>query len=114
MDLYQYDLETEAQEFVDVPHWIDQDISVPTVAAITDGGCNSGAYMPAVTYHQALQTMNEWGDEVLEYIEDELGEIPSPGDPASWMAWATFYLSTAVELWAGMALDAIEDQLEDE
>ena len=35
---------------IDVPGWIDQDITPADVAAIVQGGCASGAYMPAVTY----------------------------------------------------------------
>jgi len=58
---------------IDVPRWIDQDISPNDVIAITQGGCASGAYMPAVTYHQAIATMSECGDDVLQYIQDNYG-----------------------------------------
>jgi len=57
-------------EDIDVPEWIDQDISPSTVAAIVQGGCDSGAYMPAVTCSEALETMNEHGDDVLDYIQE--------------------------------------------
>ena len=50
---------------IEVPGWIDQDISPQNIAAIVQGGCASGAYMPAVTYHQALETMSEYGDDIL-------------------------------------------------
>ena len=53
---------------VKVPRWIEQDISPSDVAAIVQGGCASGAYMPAVTYYDATQTMNEHGDDILQYI----------------------------------------------
>ncbi len=94
---------------IDVPAWIDQDISFADVAAIVQGGCASGAYMPAVTYHQALATMGEHGDDVLQYIEDSLGELPQPPRDTSWSGLACFYLSCAVELWAG----TIEADLEE-
>lgn len=95
---------------VDPPIWIDQDISPCDVESINQGGCASGAYMPAVTYHRALETMAEHGDDVLQYIEDSLGEVPQPGeDHQSWAGMACFYLSTAVEIWASQAADTLND-----
>lgn len=85
---------------IDVPTWIEQDITGTDLAAIVQGGCSSGAYMPAVTYHEAAQTMAEHGDDVLQYIQDCYGELPKPHDDESWSSIAVFYLSCAVELWA--------------
>jgi hypothetical protein len=88
---------------VSIPAWIDQEIGVSTVASIVQGGCDSGAYMPAVTYWQAKETMGNFGDAVLSYIESITGELPSPFDKyesVSWGGMAVFYLSDAVELWA--------------
>lgn len=88
---------------INIPAWVEQEICVSTVASIVQSGCNSGAYMPAVTYWQAKETMGNFGDSVLQYIEDVLGELPSPFDTyesVSWGGMAVFYLSTAVELWA--------------
>ena len=93
---------------LDIPAWIDADISPADVAAICQGGCASGAYMPAVTYHAALATMQEHGDDVLQYIEDALGELPQPSRHQSWSGMAVFYLSYAVELWAS----SVESELE--
>lgn len=95
---------------IDVPNWIEQDITVSDVQAIIEGGCMSGAYMPAVTYYSAMQTMNEYGDDVLNYIEDVYGELPSPEQGTSWSGMACFYLSTAVELWASEVSAEIELQ----
>ena len=101
MDLWNCDEPiTDYDETFTVPPWIEQDITPATVAAILQGGCDSGAYMPAVTYYEADKTMSEHGDDVLEYIEDALGEIPSAHIATSWSGLAVFYLSTAVELWA--------------
>ena len=92
-----------------VPRWIDHnlvtdgdDICMDSIRAIVEGGCASEAYMPAVTYHQALRTMAEHGDDVFDFIETHYGEIPLPDDfhRGSWSHMACFYLSTAVELWA--------------
>jgi hypothetical protein len=85
---------------MNIPNFIDQDLTPYDLAAIIQGGCASGSYMPAVTYHQALETMSEHGNDVLQYIEDRLGEIPQPKNNESWSGLAVFYLSYAVELWA--------------
>lgn len=85
---------------IPVPEWINQDISPYEVAAIIQNGCASGAYMPAVTYHQALETMGKHGDNILQYIEDTQGELPHPDDNQSWSGMAVLYLSYAVDLWA--------------
>lgn len=63
---------------IEVPEWIEGDVSPCDVAAIIQGGCMSGAYMPAVTHYDAGQTMAKHGDDVLGYIESDLGEIPTP------------------------------------
>ena len=94
---------------ITVAAWIDQDIDPATVAAIVQGGCASGAYMPAVTYYQALRTMSEHGDDVLQYIDDALGELPAPQAGESWGGIAVHYLSTAVELWAHDIMGQLED-----
>lgn len=95
----------------DIPGWIDQDISPADVAAILQGGCASGAYMPAMTYHTARQIMAEHGDDVLEYIKDCLDELP-PIESESWSGIAVLFLSTAVELWVNSIADALVTALE--
>ena len=82
------------------PSWITQDLTPCDIAAVLQGGCASGAYMPAVTYHDACKTMAEYGQEVLIYIEDMLGvgEAIPPAD-SSWLQINVYYLSVAVELW---------------
>lgn len=96
-----------------IPAWIEAGISPADVAAIVQGGCASGAYMPAVTYCKALETMGEHGDDVLQYIEDALGEIPAPRSGESWSGLAVFYLSYAVELWAGAVEQDLETAIEE-
>lgn len=89
-----------------VPAWIDRDIRCTTLAAIIQGGCSSGAYMPAVTYHDAAATMHEHGDAVLDYIEKVHGDdMPRPPHSTSWHGLAVFYLSAAVELWAAATFE---------
>ncbi len=94
---------------IDVPAWIEQDITGDQVAAICQGGCASGAYMPAVTYFDALKTMSEHGDAVLDYLDAAYGEIPAIPNYESWSGIAVFFLSTAVELWASTAESELED-----
>ena len=108
MDLWNTETPINEITEIDIPGWIDQDISPQDVASICQGGCASGAYMPAVTYHQAIATMSEHGDNVLQYIQDAMGELPKPDDDISWSGLACFYLSCAVELWAS----SVEDELE--
>ncbi len=92
-----------------IPEWIEQDISPYDVIAITQGGCASGAYMPAVTYYRAAHTMAKHGDDVLDYITDNLGELPAIPSDTSWSGLACLYLSCAVELWAGAVLEQLYD-----
>lgn len=91
-----------------VPDWINQDISPSTVAAIVQGGCASGAYMPAVTYYDAKNTMGEHGDEIFDYFDEHMGERPRPKEEESWDGLACFYVSCAVEIWAAYASDKLE------
>jgi len=107
MDLWNTD-KPVSQFDIDVPAWIEQDITCSDVAAIVQGGCASGAYMPAVTYSDAMETMRRHGDDVLQYIQDVYGELPKPSDDESWSGMACFYLSTAVETWALGAHDQLE------
>lgn len=98
------DLDTD----ITIPAWIEQDITPYDVASIYQGGCASGAYMPAVTYSHAADVMAKHGDDVLEYIEDAYGELPQIPAESSWSGIACFYLSLAVELWARTAHDTLE------
>ena len=52
---------------VQVPPWIDQDITLGTLTDIIEQGY-------AVLYGSALAIMTAYGDEVLQYLEDTLGE----------------------------------------
>ena len=100
-----------------IPAWIDASLTGSDLAAILHGGCASGAYMPAVTYHLARETMSEHGDDVLEYVEASYGELPEPPKGSSWSGIAVHYLSCAVELWAmdqeeplALELERLEDE----
>jgi hypothetical protein len=53
--------------------------------------------------------MAKHGDDVLQYLQDNGGELPTPPDDVSWSRLAVFYLSCAVEAWAY----SVEDELEE-
>jgi hypothetical protein len=123
MTIAKIDGETEIRNLdIDVPAWIDQDLTIYDVDAITQGGCASGAYMPAVTYQTARDTMNTHGDDILDYISDTdtaaicnddrqwlgRGELPAIPSDISWSGLAVFFLSYAIELFA----DSLESDLE--
>jgi len=97
---------------IEVPAWIDQDITATDIMDIIQGGCDSGAYMPAVRYYDALQTMSKHGDEVTEYVLDHYGELPDLSDK-NWSEMAVTILSFAVELWAADVESEIEERLEE-
>lgn len=100
-------------EDYDCPDWVDSDLTGEDIEAIQQGGCASGAYMPAVTYSTARDVMNDHGDDVLQFIEDygcdHFFQLPSG---TSWSGIAVHFLSIAVELWAQM-FEIIEDDDDD-
>ena len=87
-------------EMNDQPDWItcNQELDLDDVEAILQGGCASGAYMPAVTYHTAQTTMGEHGDDIVEYLEN-CGVEVALGVGNTWSGICSSILSAAVELW---------------
>ena len=115
MDLWNNDKPISEQfDEIDIPKWIEQNITPADVAAIVQGGCASGAYMPAVTYFDALQTMASHGDDVLDYIQGQMGDLPNVPSTISWSGMAVHFLSAAVELWASGVHDTLESKDEEE
>lgn len=101
---------------IDLPEWLEacKVYEPEDVDAISYGGCASGACMPAVTYWQANEIMSEHGDDVLDYIEEQLGEVPKPPNDTGWRGIAVFYLSSAIELWCHAVADQLNDMDDDE
>jgi hypothetical protein len=85
------------------PDYVKGGVTFSTVAAIYQGGCESGAYMPAVTYYDARQTMAEHGDEIVDDIRDS-GAFDEnylairEDEDFSW--YCCRMVSAAVEFWA--------------
>ena len=98
---------------IKIPKWVDSDITLGQIEGINYGGCESGSYMPAVTYYQAMMTMGEHGDDVIRYIERAHGTIPSMNG-CSWHGMAVKLLSTAVEAWAASIAREVDNALGDE
>ena len=99
-----------------LPTWLaPSGITCDQVAAIYQGGCESGAYMPAVRYYDALRTMDAHGDDVLQYLEDYdsdiLPRLVRPG--MSWAGIAVAFVATATDIWAFGIADELADALED-
>ena len=107
-----WDDDEPVQSAVTVPPWIEADISPATIVAVVEGGCESGAYMPAVTYCEALDTMSKHGDQVFDYlaiVSEGDTDFRETGESLSWSGLACRYLSRAVELWAQNAYATLEE-----
>jgi len=93
---------------IEVPVWIDPDIDLYAVQSVRQGGCASGAYMPAVTYYDAASTMAKYGEQVTSFLADYWGE-PIEFNPAEgWDGFAVRVVSLAVELWAAAVLNTLD------
>ena len=98
---------------VSMPMWIDKD-SVPDDVEefvawcrdVTYSGCASGVYMPAVTYFVAVRTMEQHADDLLDYIDQQTGDVAYyfstylGTNTPSWSGLASHLLSCGVEIWA--------------
>ena len=107
-----YDLEGFLETIGEQPSWLchmGELESISEIQAILQGGCSSGAYMPAVTYYDALQCMSEYGNEVLDYIESCYGELPEIEKGSSWSGMAVLFCSYAVELYCSQFSDLLDN-----
>ena len=81
--------------------------SISELQSLIQCGCASNAHR-SVYYYEASQCMAKHGDDVLEFIENYLGEIPAPQTGCSWSQLGSNYLSTAIELWCGQFADDLD------
>jgi len=108
-DINLWDINTDLTEIdIEVPEWANG-LTVADCMAIQQGGCASGAWMPAVTYYTANKIMAEHGDEVLEWLENQYGELPQIKEGESWTGMAVFFLSCAVEGFVSTNMWQIEE-----
>jgi hypothetical protein len=96
-----------------VPSWMEYELTPADIIAIVECGCASGAFMPAVIYYEANQVMTKHGDDILDYIKEAMGELPSI-DCKSWSGITVLMFSTAVELWAGSIYEELAEILEEQ
>lgn len=118
---YQFDeieignlIETGALVGPEVPAWIEQDITGFDVRAICQGGCVSGAYMPAVIYFEAKQTMAQHGDDIVDFIVERLGPQGLNTEADSFGGMCCDLVSTAVELWAFEVEQCLDELAQEE
>ena len=108
------DYKTEKQ-----PDWLNElcragsrgDLTGYDTAAINQGGCMSGAFMPAVTYRIAEEIMVSHGDQMLDLIEEGSGLALADlaVGQTSVGGLACLICSLAVELWCGQFDGSWED-----
>lgn len=102
-------LET-VRQLQDQPDWITEEggLELADILSVQQGGCASGAFMPAVTYNTAIEVMTAHGTDIIEYLEDSLGELPTVPHGSTWGGICVHYYSYAVELWCcQFDLDAV-------
>jgi hypothetical protein len=74
--------------------------SIYELKAIKEGGCESGAYMPAVTYSTALKCMYEHYEEIEAIFQDHGYEsIEFDLESETFAGFSSRLVSMAVELW---------------
>ena len=95
---------------IEPPGWISEPISTLDVAAILEGGCQSGTYPPAVEYRQALETMNVYGDEIIGFLCNNMWEVPR-FEVTSWPRAAVKILSTGIEMWCWTVADELAERM---
>lgn len=81
--------------------------SVSELLAIYQGGCASGAYMPAVTYWSALECMKECSDSVEAQIE-HMEEVTWKVSEETFAGFCTKLCSMAVEDYVQQFSEVIE------
>ena len=101
---------------IEIPDWVEQDITLDTCKSIAKYGCEGDQYGPGFLHYEATQVMTRYGSKVFEYIYETLGEMPklSEDNLRSWGSLACHYVSTAVELWASQFTDLEEEEEEED
>lgn len=80
--------------------------SISELQSILQCGCAGNAHR-SVFYYEASQCMAEYGDSVIQYLEDNYGELPTIPTGSSWSQIASFYLTCAIESWCYQFSDAL-------
>ncbi len=100
---------------IEVPEWIHEDITLHTIIQIAAIGCTEDTYPPIDSPTQCLETMEECGDQVLQYLMD------CPHTPSvlpatlnnTWSGIAAMLLAEAITGWCRVyvyeALGVLQD-----
>ena len=105
------DLLEQVRALQDQPLWIteEQPLELSDIHAIQQGGCANGSFMPAVTYHIAIEVMGKYGTDILEYLEECYGELPVIPQGSSWSGICSMFYASAVEAWCSQFdLDGVD------
>ena len=110
-DLGRSDLESFLEAMNDQPEFLQfmgEIDDVSELIAIYEGGCSSGAYMPAVTYYTASQCMaSDASGSVEEELEDYGGITFNPAEE-SFSQFASKLCAMAVEIFVQNQSNVIE------
>lgn len=102
----------------DAPEYVEDWTTYSTVAAIYQGGCASGAYMPAVTYYDARQTMGKDGDAIIDDLRESGAfdeNFLAIREDEDFSGYCCRMVSAAVEVWAyGTVMNYCEESDNDE
>ena len=110
------DLRSSVDQLNDQPDWLLEMggiTSIYELKSIIECGCASGAFMPAVTYYTANKIMSQYGDDILEFLDNTGSCDVIAIDPSfdSWSGIAVKFVSMAVELWC-IQFDSVVDGMD--
>jgi hypothetical protein len=122
-DASEYDTPWERDHDVKVelyssPLWVDITLIGEDVSwwfDLAQHGCESGMYMPAVTYHEARDTFKRYGAEMLDYLAShdiewhEAFARKFKGQAVDMDHLATFVCSLCIEMLAVQVVNACEE-----
>jgi hypothetical protein len=90
-----------------VPAWIDQDITLGMLEDIAKHQCLGAGYLPAINRYEAIDTMEKHGDDLCSWLYQETGEdIPIAGSVSA-PDLAIDVVQYAVNLWATQKEDEV-------
>lgn len=104
-----HDIRDFVESINDQPEWMVGGMGIASICelqAILQSGCAANAHR-SVYYYDAQKVMAGYGDEVLDYIENQLGDLPNVTGQG-WSQMASTYLSCAVELWCSQFADTLD------
>lgn len=93
-----------------LPGWLPRDVTIGQLIEVAENGAQSGYIGEVVDYCDALRTMNEHGDAVLDYLVKVGTKTTVDFERKTWGGIACTLLSGAAEHFAGRFLDRVNDR----